>query len=116
MDLNRFRLRLNVNKVSDPLMGPILIHEHTKGSKLIQGWVKHTGAKLCWHVWVETKEGTKIDMYAGDFVTEYVYDAGEEYDSDRQALDAWELYQNSPKEYWKSHRMGLRSKLLASLK
>ena len=118
MDLKRFQLKLNVNKVSDPLMGPILIHEHIKDSKLVQGWVKLPGTKSCWHVWVETKEGEKIDIhtFTMEVQPEYAYEAEGEYDSDRRVLDTWDLYQNSPKEYWKSQRMGIRSKLLASLK
>ena len=112
-------MMLNLNKVTDPLMGPILLHEHLKDSKLIQGWVRLPGSKLCWHVWVETKEGEKVDVHAltMEGQLEYVYEKGEEeFDSDRQVLDTWDLYQHSPKDYWKSKPMGIRSKLLASLK
>ena len=119
MNLKRFQMRLNLNKVTDPLMGPILLHEHLKDSKLIQGWARLPGSKLCWHVWVETKEGEKVDIHAltMEGQLEYVYEKGEEeFDSDRQVLDTWGLYQNSPKDYWKSKAMGILSKLLASLK
>ena len=128
MDLNKFRMRLNLNKITDPLMGPILLNEYLKDSKLVQGWVRFPGSKLCWHVWVEeqaTGEGNQsqatgiIDVHAltMEGQLEYVYEKGEEeFDSDRQVLDTWDLYQRSPKDYWKSKPMGIRSKLLASLK
>lgn len=111
-------MRLNLNKITDPLMGPILLHEYLKDSKLVQGWVRFPGSKLCWHVWIETKEGEKIDIHTltMEGQLEYVREATEEFDSDRQVLDTWDLYQNSPKDYWKSKPMGIRSKLLASLK
>lgn len=126
MNLKRFHMMLNVNKVTDPLMGPILLHEYLKNSKLVQGWVRIPGSKLCWHVWVErlTGEGNQseatgiIDIHALtiDGELKYVYEATEEFDSDRQVLDTWDLYQKSQKDYWKSKPMGIRSKLLASLK
>lgn len=135
MNLKRFHMMLNVNKVTDPLMGPILLHEYLKNSKLVQGWVRIPGSKLCWHVWVErvtgegnqsetTGEGNQseatgiIDIHALTIDSElkYVYEATEEFDSDRQVLDTWDLYQKSQKDYWKSKPMGIRSKLLASLK
>jgi hypothetical protein len=111
-------MMLNLKKIDDPLVGPIVIHEHLKDSKLVQGWVKFPGTKLCWHVWVE-HEGKIIDIHTitTEDQLEYVYEKeGEEYDSDRRVLDTWDLYQNSPKDYWKSKVMGIRSKLLASLK
>ena len=118
MNLKRFQMRLNLNKVTDPLMGPILLHEHLKDSKLVQGWVRLPGSKLCWHVWVESKQGEKIDIHAltTEGQLEYFYEAAEEFDSDSRVLDTWGLYQNSPKDYWKSKQMGIRSKLLASLR
>lgn len=118
MNLKRFRMMLNLKKIDDPLVGPIVIHEYLKDSKLVQGWVKFPGTKLCWHVWVE-HVGKIIDIHTitTEAQLEYVYEKeGEEYDSDRRVLDTWDLYQNSPKDYWKSKAMGIRSKLLASLK
>lgn len=126
MDLKRFQMRLNLNKITDPLMGPILLHEYLKDSKLVQGWVRFPGSKLCWHVWVEQANGEGNQSPATEIIDihtltmegqlEYVREATEEFDSDRQVLDTWDLYQNSPKDYWKSKPMGIRSKLLASLK
>jgi hypothetical protein len=133
-------MRLNLNKITDPLMGPILLHEYLKDSKLVQGWVRFPGSKLCWHLWVERNQSQAtgernqsqatgernqsqatgiIDVHAltMEDQLEYVYEKGEEeFDSDRQVLDTWDLYQRSPKDYWKSKPMGIRSKLLASLK
>lgn len=128
MNLKRFQMMLNLNKVADPLMGPILIHEYLKDSKLVQGWVRFPGSKLCWHVWVESQATGErnqsqatgiIDIHALTMGVqlEYVYElGGEEFDSDRQVLDTWDLYQRSPKDYWRTKPMGIRSKLLASLK
>ena len=122
MNLKRFQMMLNLNKVTDPLMGPILIHEHLKDSKLVQGWVKLPGTKLCWHVWVEWNQSRStgiidIHTFTMEVQPEYVYETGgEEFDSDRQIVDTWDQYQNNPKEYWKTKPMGIRSKLLSSLK
>ena len=119
MNLKRFRMTLNLKKISDPLVGPIIIHEYLKDSKLVQGWVGFPGTKKCWHVWVETKEGERIDIHTitMEIQPDYVYEKEEgEFDSDRRVLDTWDLYQRSPKDYWKSKAMGLRSKLLSSLK
>ena len=122
MNLKRFQMMLNLNKVTDPLMGPILIHEHLKDSKLVQGWVKLPGTKLCWHVWVEGNQSRAtgiidIHTFTMEVQPEYVYETGgEEFDSDRQIVDTWDQYQNNPKEYWKTKPMGIRSKLLSSLK
>lgn len=119
MNLKRFQMMLNLNKVSDPMMAPILLHEHLKDSKLVQGWVGFPGTKKCWHVWVETKEGERIDIHTltMEVQPEYLYETGgEDFDSDRQVLETWDLYQNNPRDYWKTKPMGIRSKLLSSLK
>ena len=117
MNLGRLHMRLNLNKVTDPLMGPIILHEYLKDSKLIQGWVRLPGSKLCWHVWVEHE--TKIlDIHAltVDVKPDYVYEATEAFDSDSLVLDTLDLYRKSPKDYWKTKAMGIRSKLLTSLR
>lgn len=118
MNLKRFQMMLNLKKITDPLVGPIVIHEYLKDSKLVQGWVKFPGTKTCWHVWVETKEGERVDLHTTimEVQPEYLYEGGQEYDSDRHVLETWKLYQRSPKDYWKSKAMGIRSKLLSSLK
>lgn len=118
MNLKRFGMMLNLKKISDPLVGPIVIHEYLKDSKLVQGWVGFPGTKKCWHVWVETKEGDRIDIHTitMEDQPEYVCEGVQEFDSDPRVLDTWDLYQRSPKDYWKSKAMGIRSKLLASLK
>ena len=123
MNLKRFNMMLNLNKITDPLVGPILIHEYLKDSKLVQGWVKFPGTKLCWHLWVERGNQSQatgiIDIHTltTEVQPDYFYETGgEEFDSDRQVLDTWDLYQNSPRDYWKSKPMGIRSKLLSSLK
>ena len=117
MDLHRFKLKLNVNKITDPLVGPVILHEYLKDSKLIQGWVRFPGQKPCWHVWVEHKD-EKIDIHTitTEARFEYLYEVEGEYDSDSQVLDTWDLYQRSPKDYWKSKPMGIRSKLLSNLR
>ena len=108
---------LKIHKSEDPLVYPIILHEFFQGSKLIQGWVRFPGSKLCWHVWVEDPKLGKLDYHAQEYL-EYVTELPENtpFDSDKEALTRWDKYNQSPKEFWDLQPWGIRSKLLASLK
>lgn len=117
MDLKRFKMLLNINKIDNPLVGPIIIHEHLKNSKLVQGWLKIPDEdKPCWHLWVEY-EGEKYDihLFNTDYTPEYLYEAPESFDKDPTIIDQLEKYKNCPKDFWRLQKKGSRSKLLTSL-
>lgn len=117
MDLKRFKISLNLNKIDNPLVGPIIIHEHLKNSKLVQGWVKIPGEdKPCWHLWVEC-DGEKHDihLFDADFIPEYIYEAPDNFDKDPQTVNQLDKYINCPRDFWRNQKKGSRSKLLSNL-
>ena len=117
MDLKRFHMKLNVHKVKDPLVGPIIIHEMLPDSKLVQGWARFPGTKMCWHVWVEDSKKGRLDPSFIDGLEYFqTLPNDEPFDSDPEMVERLKIYNQSPKNYWNLQPKGIRNKLLTSLK
>ena len=63
MDFNRFILRLRLHKLDDcPAEATMMLHELVPDSKVHSGYLLINDKDCCWHVWLETPEGTIMDI------------------------------------------------------
>ncbi len=120
MDLNRFVLKMRLNKVQNcGISAPILWSEVNKNLTAIQGYINTQGA-TCWHVWCQDTHGNiedvgfelakREDPSFANIDKEYIMvpPEGVQVDKDPDVEERWEKYQRDSKGYWKTESQRLR--------
>jgi hypothetical protein len=117
MDLNRFVLKLRLNKLHKcGISGPLIWSEMNKNTTAVQGFLKSQG-HVCWHVWCIDEHGNiedvgwelakREDPRFANVEKEYIMVPPDdvEVDKDLEVEDRWEKYKQDAKGYWKTEPM-----------
>ena len=116
--MERLALRLKLYKIVKNPSSVILLHESIPNSKLVHGHCTVMNG-TCWHIWVETQNGTRLDITRHmaeledpEFKKcEFVLGVGLLPDNcmkDPDVLNAYELYRKDPKTFWKEQPKAMR--------
>ena len=120
MDLQRYILKMRLNKVQKcGISGPLIWADVNKHLTAVQGYIKTQGV-TCWHVWCQDTQGNiedvgwelakREDPGFANVEKEYIMipPEGVEIDKDLEVVERWEKYQKDPGGYWKTEPMKVR--------
>lgn len=120
MDLNRYILKMRLNKMQKcGISGPLIWSEVNRNLTAVQGYLVTQGT-ACWHVWCQDPGGgihdvgfelaKREDATFANIEKEYVMlpPEGMQVDKDLEVEARWEKYQEDPRGYWKTEPQAIK--------
>jgi|TARA_B100001094_G_C17451940_1_gene448683 hypothetical protein len=121
MDLNRYILKMRLNKMQKcGISGPLIWSEVNRNLTAVQGYLVTQGT-ACWHVWCQDTQGEiqdvgwelakREDAAFANIDKEYIMipPEGMQVDKDIEVAERWDKYQQDPKGYWKTEPMDVQT-------